>query len=85
MTDIKDRGSYVELVKKFVAKSKEEFDILDENAYINEMVDFFIEYDKKEKEAYPGGIGVTKEMLRIRDEKLLRMGEIMKKYLVKKG
>ena len=60
MTDIKDRGSYVELVKKLVAKSKEEFDILDENAYINEMVDFFIEYDKIEKEAYPCGILVTK-------------------------
>ena len=53
MTDIKDRGSYVELVKKLVAKSKEEFDILDENAYINEMVDFFIESTKKKKKHTP--------------------------------
>ena len=85
MTDINDRGSYVELVKKLVAKSKEEFDILDENAYINEMVDFFIEYDKKEQEAYHGGIGITKEMIRLRDEKLEKMLEIKRKYLVKKG
>ena len=84
MTDIKDRKFYADMVKKQINSERNRFYILDEEAYINEMVDFFIEYDKKEKEAYPGGIGVTKEMLRIRDEKLLRMGEIMKKYLIKK-
>ena len=79
MSELRDRREfYVAMVKRQINRKRDSFYILDEEAYINEMVNFFMGFEEKEKEAYPGGIGVTKEMLRIRDEKLLRMEEIMK-------
>ena len=84
MSELRDREFYVAMVKRQISRKRDNFFILDEEAYINEMVNFFMEFEKKEKEVYPGGIGVTKEMLRIRDEKLFRMEEIMKKHLIKK-
>lgn len=84
MSESRDREFYVAMVKRQINRKRDNFYILDEKAYINEMVNFFMEFEEKEKDAYPGGIGVTKEMLRIRDEKLLRMEEIMKKHLIKK-
>lgn len=85
MKDIKDKDEYREFVKKLLVKTKETFDILDEEAYINEMAIFFLEFDQKENEIHHGGLGITKEMIRLRDEKLEKMLEIKRKYLVKKG